>query len=58
MRHGRLAAAARPPAVTVLAFVGDHPVGYVGGVRQLNLWVGRDLFALDDLYVRPGRRPG
>ena len=47
---------AHPAVAVLLAFVGDHPVGYVSGVRQLNLWVGRDLFALDDLYVRPEAR--
>ena len=43
--------------VTVLlAFVDDEPVGYVSGVRQPNLWIGGDIFAMDDLYVRDGVR--
>jgi ribosomal protein S18 acetylase RimI-like enzyme len=42
------------PAVTVLlALLAGEPVGYVSGVRQLHLWEGRDVFAMDDLYVRP-----
>ena len=45
------------PSVTVLlAHDGHRPVGYVSGVCQRNLWLGRDLFAMDDLYVRPGAR--
>ena len=45
------------PAVTVLlALDGGEPVGYLSGVRQLNLWQGRDVFAMDDLYVRPHAR--
>jgi ribosomal protein S18 acetylase RimI-like enzyme len=45
------------PAVTVLlALDGQEAVGYLSGVRQLNLWQGRDVFAMDDLYVRPHAR--
>jgi ribosomal protein S18 acetylase RimI-like enzyme len=45
------------PSVTVLlAFAGDRPIGYVSGIRQLNLWSGRDIFAMDDLYVRAEAR--
>lgn len=47
---------AGPSVVVLLAFAGDRPVGYVSGTRQLNLWVGRDIFALDDLYVRAEAR--
>jgi ribosomal protein S18 acetylase RimI-like enzyme len=45
-----------PAVVVLLAFSGDRPVGYVSGVRQLNLWIGRDIFAMDDLYVRAEAR--
>jgi ribosomal protein S18 acetylase RimI-like enzyme len=47
---------AEPGVLVLLAHDGDRPVGYVSGVRQLNLWIGRDIFALDDLYVRPEAR--
>ena len=47
---------ADPSVVVLLAHVGDRPVGYVSGVRQLNLWVGRDILAMDDLYVRADAR--
>ncbi|GAA1958763.1 GNAT family N-acetyltransferase [Nocardioides panacihumi] len=47
---------AEPSVVVLLAFADDRPVGYVSGIRQLNLWVGRDIFALDDLYVRSDAR--
>jgi GNAT superfamily N-acetyltransferase len=47
------------PAVHVLVAEADgRLVGYVSAVRQLNLWLGRDILALDDLYVRPGFRNG
>ena len=42
--------------VVLLAFVAGEPVGYVSGMRQLNLWQGRTIFAMDDLYVRPAAR--
>lgn len=47
--------------VVLLAERDGHPVGYVSAVRQLSLWQGRHLLALDDLYVRAphrGRRVG
>jgi ribosomal protein S18 acetylase RimI-like enzyme len=47
---------AEPAVVVLLAYADNQPVGYVSGTRQLNLWLGRDLFALDDLYVRAGAR--
>lgn len=47
---------ADPAVVVLLAEVEGRPVGYVSGVRQLNLWLGRDLFAMDDLYVRAEAR--
>jgi ribosomal protein S18 acetylase RimI-like enzyme len=43
--------------VTVLLAEDDgHPVGYVSAVRRLHLWSGRDVVALDDLYVRATHR--
>jgi ribosomal protein S18 acetylase RimI-like enzyme len=42
--------------VVLLALRGPEPVGYVSGVRTLNLWIGGERFALDDLYVRPNAR--
>jgi ribosomal protein S18 acetylase RimI-like enzyme len=48
-----------PRVRVVLAWAGDRPVGYVSAVRQLHLWSGREILALDDLYVRPeGREHG
>jgi ribosomal protein S18 acetylase RimI-like enzyme len=47
---------ADPRVVVLIASTQDGPVGYVSGVRQLNLWIGRDLVAMDDLYVRPQAR--
>jgi ribosomal protein S18 acetylase RimI-like enzyme len=38
--------------VVLRAVAGDQPLGYLSGTRQLNLWQCRDLFAMDDLYVR------
>ncbi|SFC93589.1 Acetyltransferase (GNAT) family protein [Nocardioides terrae] len=47
---------AHPAVVVLIAYVGEQPVGYVSGIRQLNLWVGEDIFAMDDLYVRAKAR--
>lgn len=47
---------ADPSVVVLLGFVDDRPVGYVSGIRQLNLWLGGDMFAMDDLYVRAEAR--
>ncbi|MGK5114975.1 MULTISPECIES: N-acetyltransferase family protein [unclassified Geodermatophilus] len=47
---------ARPEVTVLLAERGRAPVGYVSAVRQLHLWSGGDVLALDDLYVRPGHR--
>ena len=47
---------ASPGVLVLLAYVGDQPVGYLSGTRQLNLWIGGDIFAMDDLYVRAGAR--
>ena len=46
----------RPGVVVLLAEYAGEPVGYVSAVRQLSLWRGRDLLALDDLYVRETQR--
>ncbi|GAA1931360.1 GNAT family N-acetyltransferase [Nocardioides marmoribigeumensis] len=42
--------------VVLIAYLDDEPVGYVSGIRQLNLWVGHDILAMDDLYVRAEAR--
>ena len=47
---------ARSEVVVLLAERGGEAVGYVSAVRQLHLWTGGDVLALDDLYVRPGAR--
>ncbi|MGY1770996.1 N-acetyltransferase family protein [Blastococcus sp. SYSU D00813] len=47
---------ARPDVIVLLAERDGAPVGYVSAVRQLHLWTGGDVLALDDLYVRPGCR--
>ena len=45
------------PDVTVLLAERDHePAGYVSAVRRLHLWSGKDVIALDDLYVRAAHR--
>jgi ribosomal protein S18 acetylase RimI-like enzyme len=46
----------RADVVVLVAERGDRAVGYVSAVRQLHLWTGGDVLALDDLYVRPGQR--
>lgn len=43
----------------VVVFVAERAgraVGYVSAVVQLHLWLGREIVALDDLYVRPCHR--
>jgi ribosomal protein S18 acetylase RimI-like enzyme len=47
---------ARPDVTVLLAERAGAVVGYVSAVRQLHLWTGGDVLALDDLYVRPGHR--
>jgi len=47
---------ARPDVVVLLAERDGVPVGYVSAVRRLHLWLGRDILALDDLFVRDGYR--
>jgi len=46
----------RPEVIVLLAQRDGRPVGYVSAVRQLHLWTGGDVLALDDLYVRAGSR--
>ena len=47
---------ARPDVVVLLAERDGVPVGYLSAVRMLHLWLGRDILALDDLFVRDGYR--
>jgi ribosomal protein S18 acetylase RimI-like enzyme len=47
---------AEPRVVVLLAESAGESVGYVSAVHQLNLWLGRDILGLDDLYVRPALR--
>lgn len=47
---------ADPAVVVLIARADTTAVGYVSGVRQVNLWAGRDIFAMDDLYVRAEAR--
>jgi len=47
---------ARPDVVVLIAEREGEPVGFVSTVRRLHLWSGKDILALDDLYVRPGNR--
>lgn len=46
----------RPEVAVLLAFACDHPVGYASTTRRLSLWLGGDVLALDDLWVRPSAR--
>jgi ribosomal protein S18 acetylase RimI-like enzyme len=47
---------ADPRVVVLLAEGSEGQLGYVSAVHQLNLWIGGDILALDDLYVRAGAR--
>lgn len=47
---------ARPDVVVLLAEQDAEAVGYTSATRQVHLWSGRDLVALDDLYVRTSAR--
>ena len=47
---------ADPSVVVLIAFAGERPVGYVSGIRRLDLWIGHDILAMDDLYVRAEAR--
>lgn len=46
----------RDDVVVLLAEHGGEAVGYASLTRRLSLWEGRDILALDDLFVRPGFR--
>lgn len=47
---------ARPDVVVLLALEGDIPLGYASTTWRINLWMGTDVLALDDLYVREAAR--
>jgi ribosomal protein S18 acetylase RimI-like enzyme len=49
-------ALARPDVTVLLAMRDGNSVGYASAIRQLNLWLGRDILSLDDLYVRESAR--
>lgn len=55
---GWTAALARPDVVVLVAERDGRAVGYVSAVRKFHLWLGRDVLALDDLYVAPDQRDG
>jgi ribosomal protein S18 acetylase RimI-like enzyme len=40
----------------LIALDRGEPVGYVSGARRLHLWTGREIMAIDDIYVRPAAR--
>ncbi len=46
----------RDDVLVLLAERDGGPVGYVSAVRRLHLWLGTDVLALDDLFVREGHR--
>lgn len=46
----------RPDVLVLLAERHGVPAGYVSATRRLNLWLGRDLLAVDDVFVRPAAR--
>jgi ribosomal protein S18 acetylase RimI-like enzyme len=48
----------REDVIVLLAERDGQPVGYVSVLRHVNLWAGRDILGLDDLYVRPQARNG
>lgn len=48
----------RPDVIVLLARHAGAPIGYVSAIRRLHLWSGRDVLALDDLYVRESARNG
>lgn len=47
---------ARPDVVVLLAEDSGSVLGYTSATRQLHLWTGGELLALDDLYVRESAR--
>lgn len=46
----------RTDVVVLLAERDDVTLGYTSAVRRLHLWIGGDLLAVDDVFVRPGER--
>ncbi|MEV0154766.1 GNAT family N-acetyltransferase [Micromonospora sp. NPDC050686] len=46
----------RDDVVVLLAERAGRPLGYVSAQRRPHLWSGRDILALDDLYVRADAR--
>lgn len=42
----------RDDVIVLIAEVDGRPAGYVSSLRRPYLWVGGDMLALDDLYVR------
>jgi GNAT superfamily N-acetyltransferase len=47
---------AREDIVVLIAECADGPIGYVSALQRPHLWSGKDLLALDDLYVREAYR--
>jgi GNAT superfamily N-acetyltransferase len=48
----------RDDVIVLVAERGGEAAGYVSAVRRTHLWSGRDVLALDDLYVRESHRDG
>jgi GNAT superfamily N-acetyltransferase len=46
----------RPAAEVVLAYIGDHPVGFAVYFQSLSTFVGRTGIYLEDLFVEPAYR--
>ncbi|MFJ8578256.1 GNAT family N-acetyltransferase [Micromonospora sp. NPDC093277] len=46
----------RGDVTVLLAERAGEPLGYVSAVRRAHLWSGRDILALDDLWVRASAR--
>ncbi|MEU2612204.1 GNAT family N-acetyltransferase [Micromonospora sp. NPDC007271] len=46
----------RDDVTVLLAERAGEPLGYVSALRRLHLWSGRDILALDDLWVRASVR--
>lgn len=46
----------RDDVTVLLAERSGEPLGYVSALRRLHLWSGRDILALDDLWVRAAAR--
>ncbi|MEU8264719.1 GNAT family N-acetyltransferase [Micromonospora sp. NPDC048999] len=46
----------RDDVTVLLAERAGEPLGYVSALRRVHLWSGRDILALDDLWVRASAR--